>query len=148
MPLNRAVISIASMFWSLSAATAQQVAPAASTVCNTATRGTVNCPVYTAPATTAVPRASMDGSMVIPNGVSTLLFNGAVPPNGFMLQSMGAICFVNDNGTASTQAGFVFGGNGTAYFDVFVTPPGYKPIGPVSVFCAPGGPTYLSARGW
>src|SRR5262249_25798882 len=79
---------------------------AAHAACNPAQLGSGgDCPVYTAPASTAVPR-SMDGSMVLPSGgVSVVLFNGVVPPNGFMVQinvpsSIGAICNVNDNGPA------------------------------------------------
>src|SRR6516165_3884849 len=51
--------------------------------------GSAQCPVYVAPATTAVPKPSMDGSTVITCGVATTLFNGAVPPNGFMVQAAG-----------------------------------------------------------
>jgi len=78
----RAVVSIASILGLLvTAAIAQQlVQPAATTACNAANRGTVNCPTYTAPATTAVPRAPMDGSMNVSGLTSTTLFNGAVPP--------------------------------------------------------------------
>lgn len=45
-----------------------------------------------------------------------MLFNGAVPPNGFMVQINGAselgnICWVNDNGPASgNPSGFRIGG--------------------------------------
>ena len=78
-------------------ASAQQVEKATSTTtCNSSTRGTIGCPNYTAPAATAVPGASMDGSMKVPAGTSTvlLLFKGAVPPNAFMVrvfQGAGAI---------------------------------------------------------
>ena len=114
--------------------------------------GTVDCPLFTAPATTTVPGGSMDGSMTIPAGVSTMLFNGEVPPNGFMVQSIaGSACWVNDNGPARglansiVAAGFqvISAGGGTG---LFVTPPGYKPIGVVSVWCDQAG--YVAARGW
>jgi hypothetical protein len=100
----RAIVSIASILGLLvTAAIAQQLAQPASTACNAANRGTVNCPTYTAPATTAVPRAPMDGSMTVPANTSTVLSNGAVPPNGFMIQQITGLCFVNDNGPASEQ---------------------------------------------
>jgi hypothetical protein len=113
--------------------------------------GTVDCPLYTAPATTAVPGASMDGSTTILGGVSTLLFNGAVPPNGFMVQANGATCWVNDNGSASgvpgtAMAGFELIPAGSTGGSLFVTPPGYKPMGVVSMWCA--SPGYIAARGW
>ena len=87
--------------------------------------GTVDCPLYTAPATTTVPGGSVDGSMTIPAGVSTMLFNGEVPPNGFMVQSIGgSACWVNDNGPARgpangiVAAGFqvISAGGGTSLF--------------------------------
>jgi hypothetical protein len=113
-------------------------------------RGTANCPTYTTPASTAVPRASMDGSKVVPSQTSTTLFNGAIPPNGFMvLGNPNGTCFLNDNGPAS-GAGDVVAGGGFAGFQlttaVFVTPPGYKPIGPVNIWCTVAG--YVAARAW
>jgi hypothetical protein len=91
MSLSRTVVFIA-IFLGLSVAVAQQ--PAKVAACSTVSeRGTVTCPTYTAPATTAVPRAPMDGSMVVvPAQTSTTLFNGAVPPNGFMVQQTVTQC--------------------------------------------------------
>jgi hypothetical protein len=91
-------------------------------------------------------------------GQSVVLFNGAVPPNGFMVQinaqgQLPLFCAVNDNGPASlnTQTGFLFGGanisfatNQPSAAHVFVTPPGYKPMGPVSVYCQAS----FEYRGW
>jgi hypothetical protein len=88
-------------------------------------------------------RTSIDGSMNIPANVSTALFNGAVPPNGFMVRADGAVCYVNDDGPASAQAGFLVP-NGAGL--VYVTPPGYKPMGAVRVFCTTA--TDVVARGW
>jgi hypothetical protein len=137
--------------------------------------GTVGCPVYGAPATTAVPGPSMDGGVTtMPNQQSTTLFGGKVPPNGFMtriftygyavINSSGTIlgptCFVNDNGAAGNGIGFYLvpdiatsiapQGEGTwSYSATFTSPPGYKPIGPVSIYCInPAGPMALAARGW
>jgi hypothetical protein len=95
---------------------------------------------------------SIDGSATVPCGTSTMLFGGAVPPNGFMVQSAGgaAAIIVNDNGPAqvstisSTTSGFSPGQS------TFTSPPGYKPMGPVSVFAysCPGSTAYVAARGW
>jgi hypothetical protein len=102
----------------------------------------------TGPAGPTGPSTSMDGSKVVPSQVSTPLFNGAVPANGFMVQAaLNASCVVNDNGPAdgtalangSTVAGFLF-------TTLFVTPAGYKPIGTVSVWCNNAG--YVAARSW
>jgi hypothetical protein len=119
---------------------------------------TVDCPIFTEPAFTSVPGASMGGTLPSTGGLSVVLFNGAVPPNGFMVainlqSSLPLFCAVNDNGPASTNTptGFLFGGSGLSPVSeqpsgapVFVTPPGYKPMGPVSVYCqAP-----VEYRGW
>jgi hypothetical protein len=147
----RAIASMASIILLavlVSAALAQQFGQAASTAC-ASTRGSLSCPTYTAPAATAVPRAPMDGSMLVTAGTSTTLFNGAVPPNGFIVQAGTLQCFVNDNGPAGINAAFFFGPNGSETVVLYVTPPGYKPIGAVSVFCpGSGGGTYVAARGW
>jgi hypothetical protein len=140
----------------LTAAVAQQ-REALSTTCNASNRGTVNCPTYSAPAATAVPSASMDGSMMVTAMTSTTLFKGSVPPNAFVVQTQN-LCIVNDNGPANggsllggsgNPAGFlvVFASPGGAPF-TYMTPPGYKPIGPVSIWCEGGGPSYVAARGW
>ena len=109
--------------------------------------GTVACPVYVAPATTAVPSRPMDGSTAIPvTEASIMLFNGAVPPNGFLVQMQaGNACWINDNGPANGGGGFLITNGFT-----FVTPAAYRPMGPVSIAC-PGGssvPIPIFARGW
>jgi hypothetical protein len=84
--------------------------------------------------------------MTINCGTSTVLFNGAVPPNGFMVGITGSAYVINDNGLAAylpTQSGFLVQAN-----SVFVTPPGYKPMGAVSVFCLSGATAYVAARAW
>jgi hypothetical protein len=69
-----------------------------------------------------------------------------------------SVCIVNDNGpaafdvnTSTITAGFNLAYDGASGFGInstisFITPPGYKPIGPVSIWCA--APTYVAARGW
>ena len=141
------------------AASAQQpnISAAVAVACNANTRGSATCPNYTAPAATAVPSTSMDGSTIVAAATSTTLFNGKVPPNAFIVQTASYNCFVNDNGPASgpngppSQAGFFmmpFAGamGGTGGVTHFITPPGYKPMGPVSIWC--DGPAYVAARGW
>jgi hypothetical protein len=134
------------------------LAAEAHAACNPAQVGNkADCPEFTAPAATAVPGPSIDGSTIIPSAaISITLFNGVVPPNGFMVQiaqvsSLGIICLVNDNGPASIEpmAGFLIGGIwvNTPLPNTFVTPPGYKPMGPVSISCT-GGIPLIEARGW
>jgi hypothetical protein len=75
----------------------------------------------------------MDGSMNVLSQTTTTLFNGAIPPNGFMVQlgpQSGNICMVNDNGPASFAAGFQMQ-VGAGVSVIYVTPPGYKPMGQV-----------------
>jgi hypothetical protein len=94
----------------------------------------------------AAEHGSIDGSMPVAGGTSTLPFGGAVPPNGFMVQAPN--CTINDNGPANwipnAQAGFGVGPDflGTT----FITPRGYQPIGPVRIYCPQGG--YVAARAW
>jgi len=90
---------------------------------------------------------SLDGSTAVPAETSTVLFNGVVPHNGFMVQPRGNDCVLNDHGSAS----FITGPNGPAGFSIangaiFITPPGYKPVGPVNVIC--GTQAYVAARAW
>ena len=104
--------------------------------------------LFMAPAATA--DSSLDGNMTVTNGESTLLFGGSVPPNGFSVQPSGE-CAINDNGPANwlpNHQGFLF--VPSIFPPVFITPPGYKPIGPVSVYCPgpPGTTTYVAARAW
>jgi hypothetical protein len=100
-----------------------------------------------APTAPPVVGDSLDGSTSVPAETSTVLFNGAVPRNGFMVQPRGNDCVINDHGSAS----FITGPNGPAGFSIangtpFITPPGYKPMGPVNVICT--SVTYVAARAW
>jgi hypothetical protein len=108
--------------------------PAAHASCDPAHRGEAGCPDYTAPATTAVPGPSIDGSTLVVGGSPTTLFGGVVPTNGFMIglpipydTSPGPWCNIRDNGPASSDKGFFVGaatGSGPLVFSVptFVTP--------------------------
>jgi hypothetical protein len=94
-------ILVSLIFFGLSAAVAQRP-EAVITTCTSSTRGSPSCPNYIAPAATAVPRAAMDGSMNVAAQTSTTLFNGAVPPNAFMVRAYTG-CVVNDNGPAGVN---------------------------------------------
>jgi hypothetical protein len=93
---------------------------------------------------------SIDGRTTLACGTSTMLFGGAVPPNGFMVQSTnGQPLIVNDNGPANFNEGFLLNSaSGSLNNNVFITPSGYKPMGPVSLFCGGTGTVYVAARAW
>jgi hypothetical protein len=151
----QAIVSVCVFFLGASEASAQET-------CLLYQRGTVECPGYGAPAATAVPGPSMDGGVAtVPSGSSLTLFGGQVPPNGFMIRvftggndsygySGGAVCFVNDNGPAGAGSGFYVVQDAIGLSGTFLTPVGYNPMGPVSIWCGSGNvPTiYLAARGW
>jgi hypothetical protein len=104
--------------------------------------------IAAAPAAPAVHHGPIDGSTTVACGTSTLLFGGAVPSNGFMAQLSpleGYGLIINDNGPAvqSPLQGFIAVGT------PFVTPSGYKPMGPVSVLALCVIPSvYVAARAW
>ena len=114
--------------------------------------GGVATPVGTGPGTASVPvepvaaAAALDGSGTITaGGTAQLLFSGAVPVNGFSVQNNHAseTMWVNDNGTAGTNAGFqVVSGGG-----IYTTPVGYKPMGAVSIEAASTSHPF-TARRW
>jgi hypothetical protein len=105
----------------------------------------------------------VDGSIRIPSGAAPqLLFGGQVPPHGFFVcvgsAVFGAYLVINDAGTATTGTD-----NFSSIFlnvpqdasvqpqhPCYVTPPGYRPPGPVSVVAGiPAGFFMLvSARMW
>jgi hypothetical protein len=128
-------------------------------------QGTVGCPNYGAPAATAVPGPSMDGGVatVTTGQPAVTLFGGRVPPNGFIVRVFttngypvpnGVYCFVNDNGPAGSGVGFYMPpdtANANNVSGAFESPHGYKPIGPVSIYCQTGAgsfPINVTARGW
>jgi hypothetical protein len=145
--MNHSIVFIASMLCLLTVAFGQPAfQSAATTACSAANRGTVNCPTYIAPTSTAVPRASIDGSLSVLAATVTPLFNGTTPPNGFMVQVNGYSCWVNDNGAASIPVSSTTGSGFNLPGNLFVTPPGYRPMGPVSIICNEA--TYIAARSW
>jgi len=123
------------------------------------------CPEYTAPAVTAVPGPSVDGTAIILPAEVTPLFGGAVPPNGFMVEIYDAntFCYLSDSITHHPGdningkiAGFhIFGPNNATgvaqeliYGHSYTTPIGYKPIGAVNIWCPVQTTTLINARAW
>jgi hypothetical protein len=109
--------------------------------------GSASCPEYVV----IVPSKATDGSVVVQPNVSTTLFGGITPPNGFTVQgfspTLGFQCWVNDKGAAALDTGFEIL-NAPASPSLFTTPLGYKPMGPVSIFCSVGAPLSIEARAW
>jgi hypothetical protein len=62
----------------------------------------------------------------------------------------GAACFVTDSGAPPDLGiGFYLIPDANGYSGAFNTPVGYKPIGPVSIFCASRNVSVtVTARGW
>jgi hypothetical protein len=96
------------------------------------------------------PQPAIAENVIVVYAVSTLLFGGVTPANGFSVQGASAICAVNDGAPASLSQpiGFLTSPNA-----IYTTPLGYKPVGPVSVACEipdqPGaGPIVVNARAW
>jgi hypothetical protein len=89
-----------------------------------------------------------------------MLFGGAIPPNGFWIQVLPEvhpirpiIVWVNDNGPINEDPRKSLPGAFELSVDTsgntLVTPAGYKPMGPVSIFitgCQGGYP--VTARAW
>jgi|SRR5579862_120163 hypothetical protein len=113
------------------------------------TAGGVAAPVGAAnplPVINAAAAAASDGSgTVAAGGSAQLLFGGAVPANGFLVQNNSASpLWVCDVGTASAGgASIQIAANG----GLFATPSGYRPGGPVSLFGTATGQTF-AARRW
>lgn len=106
---------------------------------------------------------SIDGgnSSVIPGTLYTL-FNGSIPDHGFMVQCSGPVgsyMFIDDDGDAGgglLGAGFQIpcnpqydGAQYDAGTPIFITPPGYHPMGPVTIRMEGTETTVLvNARAW
>ena len=90
--------------------------------------------------------AASDGSGAVATGGSAqLLFGGIAPAHGFLVQNNSAAAlWISDVGTASAGgASIQLAANG----GTFMTPSGYKPAGPVSLYGATTGQTF-AARRW
>jgi hypothetical protein len=92
---------------------------------------------------------TLRGSDVAPQG-GTLATTGGVrgvggtaPKNGYMIgNNSSSVIMVQDNGTPSISSGFPVQ-PGT----IFITPPGYTPLGAVEIWTASNGETF-EYRGW
>ena len=89
--------------------------------------------------------AATDGSgTVVAGGTAQTLFAGVVPINGYLIANNSlATIYVSDVGPATSGGASIPIAAGA----VFVTPSGYKPAGPVSIFSASTGETF-AARRW
>jgi hypothetical protein len=89
--------------------------------------------------------AAVDGSgAVVTGGMAQTLFAGVVPVNGYLVaNNSSAVLYVSDVGAANP------GGTSIpiAVGAVFMTPSGYKPAGPISLYGATTGQPF-AARRW
>jgi hypothetical protein len=88
--------------------------------------------------------ASDGGGVVATGGLAQLLFAGLTPVNGYLVQNNSAAAlYVSDTATAVSTGSSILLNPGV----MWVTPPGYKPPGPVSLYGATSGAAY-AARRW
>jgi len=103
-------------------------------------------PANPLPVVNTAGNAASDGSGTLAAGGSAqTLFGGAVPANGYLVQNNSAAAlWISDTGAASNGgASIQLMPNG----GIFMTPSGYKPAGPVSLFGATTGQPF-AARRW
>lgn len=89
--------------------------------------------------------AAIDGSATVAaGGTAQTLFGGVVPVDGYLVanNSSGPV-YVSDVGTATAGGASIPIAAGT----IFMTPSGYKPAGPVSLYGATTGQAF-AARRW
>jgi hypothetical protein len=89
--------------------------------------------------------AALDGSgTVVTGGIAQTLFAGTVPVNGYLVaNNSSAMLYISDVGPANVGGTSIAIGSGA----VFVTPSGYKPPGPVSLYGSTTGQAF-AARRW
>lgn len=102
-------------------------------------------PTSPLPVINATGSPAVDGSgTVMTGGMAQTLFAGVVPVNGFLVaNSSSATLYVSDVGVASAGGGSIPIAPGA----VFITPSGYKPAGPVSLYASSTGQSF-AARRW
>src|SRR6516164_1654317 len=89
-------------------------------------------PTAPLPVTNTAAAAAIDGSAtVVAGGTAQTLFAGSVPINGYLVaNNSSATIYVSDVGPATSGSASIPIAAGA----VFVTPSGYKPAGPVSIW--------------
>ena len=89
--------------------------------------------------------AAIDGSgTIVTGGMAQPLFAAVVPVNGFLVaNNSSATLYVSDVGAASAGGGSIPIAPGA----VFMTPSGYKPAGPISLYASSTGQSF-AARRW
>jgi hypothetical protein len=97
------------------------------------------------PVINAAGAAALDGSgAVITGGVAQTLFGGITPTNGYLVaNTSSATLYISDVGAASGGGASVPIAPGA----IFMTPCGYKPPGPVSLYGGTTGQAF-AARRW
>jgi hypothetical protein len=88
--------------------------------------------------------AVVGDSTIVSASSPQTLFSGVTPVNGFSIcNNCASAMFVSDGGTAGSNVGFYCAASG----GIYTTPPGYKPVGPVSVYGGTNGGNF-AARRW
>jgi hypothetical protein len=110
--------------------------------------GGVATPVSTAnplPVEIAAGSPAVVGDSTIVSATSAqTLFSGVTPVNGFSIcNNCASAMWCSDGGTAGNAVGFYIAASG----GIYTTPPGYKPVGPVSVYGGTNGGNF-AARRW
>ena len=102
-------------------------------------------PTAPLPVINAAGSAAIDGSgTVLTGGLAQVLFAGIIPVNGFLVANNStAVLFVSDVGVASAGGGSIPIAPGA----VFITPSGYRPAGPISLYASSTGQSF-AARRW
>jgi hypothetical protein len=102
-------------------------------------------PTAPLPVINAAGSAAIDGSgTLVTGGMAQPLFAGLVPVNGFLVaNNSSATLYVSDVGAASAGGASIPIAPGA----VFITPSGYKPGGPISLYAGSTGQPF-AARRW
>ena len=97
------------------------------------------------PVINAAGAAALDGSgAVAVGGTAQTIFGGVVPISGYLIaNNSSAILYVSDAGSATEGGASIPVAQGS----VFVTPSGYRPAGPVSLYGGTTGQAF-AARRW
>jgi hypothetical protein len=102
-------------------------------------------PTSPLPVINSAGNAAIDGSgTVVTGGTAQTLFGGVVPVNGYLVaNNSSATLYVSDVGAASVGGASIPVGASA----VFMTPSGYRPSGPISLYGSVTGQAF-AARRW